>query len=199
MRKSLCVATFVAVCGLLIASVSADKKPAASGGVSIGQDAPGFSLTDQNGKTVSLADLKGKTVVLEWFNQTCPFVVRHYKAGTMTNTANKYKDKDVVWLAIDSSKAGASKNKAFGEANHISYSILSDDAHEATKAYGATNTPHMFIINKDGKIAYKGAIDNDPSGKNSSATNHVDAALAEITAGKTVSTPETKAYGCGIK
>src|SRR5437870_2129080 len=101
MRKSLRVLGSMLACTLIICSMGAAKDSKASGGVAVGDNAPAFQLADQNGKMVSLADLKGKTVVLEWFNANCPVVVRHYKAKTMTTLADKYKDKDVVWLAVD--------------------------------------------------------------------------------------------------
>jgi peroxiredoxin len=170
------------------------------GTAAIGKPAPNFTLKDQNGKSVSLADYKGKIVVLEWFNQGCPYVMRHYKAKTMTTTADKYKDKDVVWLAINTTAGKtADDNKASAEAWGIPYPILSDTSTSVAQAYGAKSTPHMFVIDKEGKLAYKGAIDDDPSADGGKAkTNYVAQALDEIVAGKPVSTPETKAYGCGV-
>jgi peroxiredoxin len=169
----------------------------------IGKMAPNFSLKDQNGKTVSLADFKGKTVVLEWFNQGCPYVVRHYKAKTMTTTADKYKDKDVVWLAINTTAGkSAEDNKTSAEAWGISYPILSDTTSSVAQQYGAKTTPHMYIIDKEGKLVYIGAIDDDSSAdgeKGDKATNYVAKALDEVLAGKPVSTPETKPYGCNVK
>src|SRR5688572_16979576 len=106
------VAALVAIALAFSVAVAEDKaaEPAAAktaGVAKIGEAAPSFSLKDQDGKTVSLADFKGKTVVLEWFNQQCPYVVRHYKSKTMTDTAAKYKDKDVVWLAINTTGKSA--------------------------------------------------------------------------------------------
>ena len=171
------------------------------GKAAIGKAAPNFSLKDQNGKTVSLADFKGKTVVLEWFNQGCPYVVRHYKAKTMTDTAAKYKDKDVVWLAINTTAGKtAEDNKASAEAWGISHPILSDTTSAVAQQYGAKTTPHMYIIDKDGKLVYNGAIDDDSSADGGKAKiNYVAKALDEVLAGKAVSTAETKPYGCNVK
>lgn len=173
-------------------------------GVKIGEMAPAFSLKDQDGKTVSLADYKGKIVVLEWFNDDCPVVVRCHKAKTMTTIANEFKAKDVVWLAIDSTNtkhANFGTNKDTLKEWGITYPVLQDADGKTGKAYGATNTPHMFIIGKDGKLAYMGAIDNDKSGNMPEAerTNYVKQALNQLVAGETVTTPETKAYGCTVK
>ena len=166
----------------------------------IGQMAPDFSLQDQNGKTVKLSDLKGKTVVLEWFNQGCPYVVRHYKTKTMIETANKYKDKDVVWLAINTTGKSAEDNKTTAQSWGIEYPILNDTTTQVAQQYGAKTTPQMYIIDKDGKLVYNGAIDDDSSAEGGNAkTNYVAKALDEVLAGKQVSTAETKPYGCGVK
>ena len=170
-------------------------------GVKAGDDAPAFSLQDQNGKTVSLSDYKGKIVVLEWFNEGCPFVQRHYKAKTMDTTAEKYKDKDVVWLAINSTEGSTNKsNKEAASSLNVNHPILNDADGATGHAYGAESTPHMFVINTDGKVAYSGAIDDNPSKEENKAdaTNYVDKALSEITTGKEVSVKRTQQYGCGV-
>ena len=172
-------------------------------GAAIGQAAPDFSLQDQNGKTVNLADLKGKIVVLEWFNEECPFVVRHYeKDKTMAQTAEKYASKDVIWLAVNSTNGKTNDdNKSIAGKWDIKYSILNDADGKTGKAYGAKTTPHMFIIDKEGKLAYAGGIDNDPQGEKSGAdrVNFVDKALGELAEGKAVSEPKSKQYGCTVK
>jgi peroxiredoxin len=172
----------------------------ANAGVKPGDDAPAFSLQDQNGKTVNLSDFQGKIVVLEWFNADCPFVQRHYKAKTMNDTNDKYKDKDVVWLAINSTAGKKpADNKSAAQSMNVDHPILADTESDVAKAYGAKSTPHMFIIDKNGKIAYEGGIDNDPDGdKGSGRVNYVDKALSEMLDGKPVSEPQTKQYGCGV-
>jgi peroxiredoxin len=166
----------------------------------VGATAPSFTLQDQNGKSVSLSDYAGKVVVLEWFNENCPFVQRHYKAGDISETASKYAGDGVVWLAINSTHDNTeATNKAAASAWNMDRPILDDASGTVGHEYGATNTPEIFIIDKDGKIAYEGAIDNDPRGdKSSDKVNYAAKALDEILAGKTVSEPETKAYGCTV-
>jgi peroxiredoxin len=162
--------------------------------------APGFTLTDQDGKTHSLSDYEGKLIVLEWTNTDCPFVKRHYDAKTMTTLADKYVPKDVVWLTINSSHYADQKmNKEFTEKYGITYPVLDDSGGKVGKLYGAKTTPHMFIINKDGMIVYEGAIDNDPAGDKEEITNYVEIALDELLAGKGVTTAETQPYGCSVK
>jgi peroxiredoxin len=170
-------------------------------GVSVGAKAPDFTLQNQNGKNVSLHEFAGKIVVLEWTNPECPFVQRVYKEKTMQTLASQYQDKGVVWLAINS---GASTTndaaKEWAAVQNISYPELNDASGTTGKAYHATNTPDMFIITSDGTVAYEGAIDNDPDGdKSSDKINYVHQALDEILSGKSVSTPQTKPYGCSVK
>lgn len=167
----------------------------------VGEKAPGFTLKDQNGNDVSLSDFAGKIVVLEWFNNECPFVVKHYKNGNMNSLAARYADKDVVWLAIDSTSShNAETAKKIAEEWKIDRPILNDSAGTVGKLYGATNTPHMYIIDREGKLVYKGAIDSDSGRKeNPNATNYVANALDELLQGKPVSQSETKAYGCTVK
>jgi peroxiredoxin len=171
------------------------------GSVAIGQPAPQFALQDQEGKTHNLADYNGKIVVLEWFNNECPYVVRHYQANTMGNLAKKYADKDVVWLAVNTT-AGKSNddNKSIAGEWNIGYPILNDSTGQVGKQYGAKTTPHMFIIDKGGNVVYAGGIDNDPRGnKSEDRVNYVDKALTELTSGQSISEPQTRPYGCSVK
>lgn len=167
----------------------------------VGSTAPSFILQDENGKPVSLADYTGKIVVLEWTNPECPFVKRHYQEKTMINLANEYKPKDVIWLAINSTATATNAiNKAWVTENNLSYPILNDSAGEVGHAYGAKSTPGMYVINKDGRIVYSGAIDNDREGSMTPSTrvNYVKKALDEVISGSAVSIPQTKSYGCGV-
>lgn len=181
-------------------------KAAAKAGAKIGDKAPAFTLTDVNGKTFTLADAtkEGKIVVLQWFNPECPAVrMHHEKNPTFKNMAAEFQGKDVVMVAINSGAAGkqgtgqeenANAAKEFG----MTYPVLLDESGEVGKLYGAKVTPHMFVIDKTGTLAYAGAIDNSKGAKLGD-TNYVVNAVNELLAGQTVTTAETKAYGCGIK
>ena len=174
---------------------------AGASAVKIGDKAPGFSLTDQSGKSVSLGDYSGKIVVLEWTNPECPFVQRHYEEKTMPTLAATYVPKGVVWLAINSGgDATTAIDKKWSDHNHLTYPVLDDASGRVGKSFGARSTPHLFIINTDGTLAYRGGIDNDPDGDKpvSSRVNYVQKALDELLAGKPVSIAETKSYGCGV-
>lgn len=173
----------------------------------IGEQAPDFSLKDLNGNEVKLADFKGKTVVLEWFNPECPFVKLSHTKGSLQGLAKK--QDGVVWLAINSGGEGkqgfgVEKNRSGAQTFGLEHPILLDPEGSVGRAYGATNTPHMYIIDPNGKLAYAGAIDNSPDGEGASPSdgklvNYVAQALEELAAGKPVSVPQTKAYGCGVK
>jgi len=160
--------------------------------------APAFTLENVDGKKVSLSDFAGKTVVLEWGKPQCPPWLRLHKAGVFKALAEKYKDKGVVWLQINSNRASdREKNRKFAEDEKLTFPYLDDHTQEVAKAYGAKRTPHIFIIDKTGVIVYDGAIDDDPQGKKEpdKRINYVDQALTELLAGKPVSVAQTAPYG----
>ena len=180
---------------LMCVSVLMIAVPVVAGdGVGVGEFAPDFTLTDTAGNKVSLSDFEGKTVVLEWLNPDCPFVQRHYKAGTMKKLATEYGGEGVVWLTINST------NYMDAAANDLPYTILVDQSGEVGHLYGARTTPHMYIIDGSGELVYNGAIDDDPrGGKGDGAINYVAAALDQALAGNAVTTAETTPYGCSVK
>jgi len=165
----------------------------------VGEAAPAFTLKDSNGKDVSLADYKGKVVVLEWVNIDCPIDRRVVESKLISTVHEKFKDK-TVWLAIDSTAAHtkADYDKTIA-AWKISYSYLNDASGKVGHLYDAKTTPHMYIIDKEGTLAYAGAIDDDPNGTNATKVNYVDKALTELLAGKTIEIKESKPYGCTVK
>src|SRR3954469_13596867 len=175
----------------------------------VGSAAPAFSLPDAKGKTHSLADYKGKYVVLEWFNPECPFVKKHYGSGNMQKLQQEFTGKGVVWLNIHSSAPGMEGNLTAEQAGAIFNSwkthqtaMLLDPEGKVGRAYGAKNTPHMFVINPEGKVVYEGAIDSKATPNPAdiaNSTNYVKVALDESMSGKPVSNPNTKPYGCSVK
>jgi peroxiredoxin len=190
------------VAGLLTAVCAVAAEPK-SGKAKIGEPAPQFSLLDQNGKTVNLSDYSGKTVVLEWFNPGCPYVQKFYNSGRMNELAKQAGSKDVVWLAINTTRGSTPEsNKETAARLQIDRPILSDDGGKVARMYGAKTTPHMFVIDKAGTLVYAGAIDDKPDTDPKTletAKNYVNAAIDELAAGKPVSVPETQSYGCGVK
>lgn len=177
--------------------------------VDVGQPAPDFSLTDLDGKVVKLSALRGHVVVLEWFNPGCPFVKASHTRGTLVDAAAKQVPKGVVWLAVNSAAAGkqgsgVEANRAAEREYGMRHPVLLDESGAVGRAFGATNTPGMMVIDRDGKLAYRGAIDNSPDGEGQAPAggtlvDYVSAALDDLSAGRPVRTPETKQYGCSVK
>jgi peroxiredoxin len=199
----------VSTAGLQAAPPTELPKTPGSQKAALGQPAPDFTLSDLDGKEVKLSDHRGKTVVLEWFNPECPFVKLSHGKGSLKGLAESHLKNGVVWLAINSGGPGRQghgldKNRAAQKDFGLSHPILLDEDGSVGKSYGATNTPHLFIIDAQGVLVYRGAIDNSPDGEGATPTggtliNYVTLALAELGAGKPLSTPETKAYGCSVK
>jgi alkyl hydroperoxide reductase subunit AhpC len=174
-----------------------------------GDAAPAFAVKNVKGEEVTLASQKGKVVVLEWVNYECPYVKKHYGSGNIPKLQEKYTGKDVVWITVNSSAEGAQgylaaadlAERSKKEGNKASQIVLDTDG-TVGKAYGAKTTPHLFVIDKEGKVAYNGAIDS----KNTtdvadieSADSYISAALDAVLAGKTVDKGKTAPYGCGVK
>lgn len=171
-----------------------------TGTAKVGAPAPDFKLKDLDGKERSLAEFKGKVVVLEWSNAGCPVCVRHAKGKTADKTMAAFKDKPVVWVNIDSTgDAKADDVKKFVKDNSLTAPYLLDPSGATGKAYGAKTTPHMFVIDQKGNLAYAGAIDDDNAGdKGEKAKNYVKDAVDALLKGSTVATTTTEPYGCKV-
>lgn len=202
-RRAALTAALFSAAALAAVSASAADEP------KIGAAAPAFQSVDSNGKPVALTDFKGKTIVLEWTNDGCPFVKKHYGAQNMQALQKKWTGKDVVWLSIISSPPGEQGFATGPEANKLTAdrgaapsAVLLDPKGEIGRIYRAQTTPHMFVIKPDGVLAFMGGIDDKPSTRAEdvkTAKNFVDEALDEVTSGKAVSTPTARPYGCTIK
>jgi peroxiredoxin len=175
----------------------------------VGDSAPSFTVTDSQGKTQSLDAYKGKYVVLEWHNEGCPYVKKFYQSGAMQKMQKEWTGKGVAWLVVDSSAPGSqgfadakTANEDMTKHNATPTAVLLDAKGDVAQAYGAKTTPHMFVINPDGKLIYNGAIDDKATTESSDiagAKNYVAQALTESMAGKSVSTTSTQPYGCSVK
>ena len=171
----------------------------------VGTSAPGFQLKGVDGKSYSLADFKGKVVVLEWVNPHCPFSDRHAREKTMIELARQHGE--VVWLGVNSTNPRSdnfetpAEYQAYIHQQGISYPVLYDESGATGHAYGARTTPHMFIVDPQGKIAYNGAIDDDPSGRKPKAqrVNYVGKGLDSERTGGKPDPASTKPYGCTVK
>jgi peroxiredoxin len=175
----------------------------------LGKPAPLFTAVDSDGKTWSLADLKGKVVVIETTNHDCPYVRKHYTAKNMQTQQREAAAKGVVWLTSASSATGEEGYVTASQANELTKSrdaapaaVLLDPQSRIARAYGATVTPHMYIIDASGILVYKGGIDSIASSDIADiakAKQYVRVGLGEVLAGKPVGDSSTRPYGCSLK
>jgi peroxiredoxin len=177
-------------------------------GPAIGQPAPNFSAVDADGRTRSLSQFRGKTVVLEWTNHECPYVKKHY-GGNMQAQQREATREGVVWLSIVSSAPGQQGHITGAQAKQVTASrnasptaMLLDPGGAVGRLYGAKTTPHMFVVNPQGRLVYAGGIDDVPTNKVEDlprAKQLVRLALADVKAGRAVATPTSRPYGCAVK
>jgi peroxiredoxin len=175
----------------------------------VGEPAPAFSAADTKGKTHNLSDYRGKWVVLEWHNQGCPYVKKHYEGGNMQKLQKEWAAKGVVWLSVISSAEGqqgyvtpSAADAYVATMKAAPAAVLLDPMGTVGHLYDAKTSPHMFVINPQGLLVYNGAIDDKPTADQAdlaTATNYVSAALSEAMAGRPVTTPTSRPYGCGVK
>lgn len=186
----------------LACAAPAAPAPAA---ISVGEPAPGFTLQDLDGDTVSLADHRGEVVVLEWINPNCPVSDRHAREQTMVDLVARHGD--VVWLAINSTNPdhrdhlAKADHQSWADGHGIEYTILYDESGDVGRAYGARTTPHMYIVDEAGTLAYNGAIDDDPPGRKAQTerSNYVQAGLTAHAGGTAIDPATTRPYGCNVK
>jgi alkyl hydroperoxide reductase subunit AhpC len=175
----------------------------------VGEAAPEFTATASNGKTFRLSDYRGKYVVLEWHNNGCPYVGKHYNSGNMQRLQKQWTSRSVVWFTILSSapaKQGyvtaSEENEYLAKMQAAPTAALLDPTGEIGHLYDAKTSPQMVVINPQGLVIYSGAVDDKPTTDLQdvpNATNYVSLALEEAMAGKQVQTAATRPYGCSVK
>ncbi len=187
----------------VILAASATAMAGEGKSVKIGDPAPNFTLTDTDGKKRSLSEYMGKIVVLEWTNTDCPVVQRCYKKNIIQETVGHVKklDKDVVWLAINSTNyTNNEQNATWIKRYDLSYPILLDIDGTVGHAYDARRTPHMFVIDRKGVLRYHGALDSaQDRPKPDKPVNYVVNAVHQLVGGETVAPYYMKPYGCSVK
>jgi peroxiredoxin len=177
--------------------------------IKVGETAPALQLRDTQGRAVNLVDFRGKTVVIEWFNPNCPFVQKHYGSNNMQSLQSKYSRQGVTWLVVNSTNPShqdylepSKLSERFAQLKGHATAVLMDADGKAGVAWGAKTTPHMFIVDPQGRLAYAGGIDDKRSSNPEdikSAKNYVAVALDQLKAGKPVEENNTRPYGCSVK
>jgi peroxiredoxin len=194
------LAMFVLTCLLLVGTAFAVK---------VGDAAPDFTGTDSNGQTHKLSEYKGKFVVLEWHNNGCPYTIKHYNSHNMQGLQKEWTVKGVVWFTIISSAPGqqgyvtaAQENDYMKKMGAAPTAAILDPSGAIGHEYSAKTTPHMIVIDPQGKIIYDGATDDHPTTEVSDiphSKNYVNAALQAAMSGQPVATASTRPYGCSVK
>ena len=188
---------------LVVLAASATAMAGDDTNAKIGEPAPNFTLTDSSGQKRSLSEYTGKIVVLEWTNTECPVVQRCYKNNAIQEAVAQVTklDKDIVWLAINSTNhTNTEQNASWIKRFDLSYPILLDNDGTVGHQYDARRTPHMFVIDKEGILRYQGALDSAyDKPKPDEAMNYVVNAVSQLVGGETVAPYYIKPYGCTVK
>lgn len=176
------------------------------GRVNIGTAAPAFTAKGADGHQHSLKDYAGKLVVLEWTSPVCPFTALKYQNGAMQALQRFAAAHAVVWLSIDTSAPGragyltpAAAQARVSKTQAIVTAFLFDVGGSIAGRYGAKTTPSFFVVGRDGRLAYQGAMDDQVFADEPIGHEYVKAALEDLMAGRAVRQPETKAQGCAIE
>lgn len=197
---------------VLLGTVAAATSPAHAtspdmpSALALGTTAPDFTLTDTTGTSVQLSSFRGSVVVLEWFNADCPFIVSAHGDGPLRTLPAEAEKQGVVWLTINSSAEGkqghgVARNTRAKDEYALPRAVLLDSTGDVGRLYGAKTTPHLYIVDKDGQLVYRGGLDNAPRGDVPAGGLQAffQNALDNVRSGKPVSPADTKAYGCSVK
>ncbi len=178
-------------------------------GAKVGDPMPAFSATSIDGVLLSNETLEDQTYVLEWTNDGCPFVKKHYNAGNMQATQTEATEAGAVWIQIISSAPGKQGYVTPEQARELNTSrdgapthVVLDEEGTLGKLFGAKTTPHMYIADRTDTLRYAGAIDSIPSASIAdieNAENYVISAITAINAGEEIETRQSKPYGCSVK
>ncbi len=173
----------------------------------VGDSVADFKLKNVDGKMVSLSDYhdqKGAIVIFDC--NTCPYS-RAYN-GRIIELNSKYAPKGFPVITINPNDPGISPGDSFKEMasqakkKGYEFPYLQDESQQVARSFGATNTPHVFVLKKDGqnfKVAYIGTIDNNSRDSSSATKKYVEDAVDALLGDRSVPTTRTKAIGCGIK
>lgn len=174
----------------------------ASASPEIGKTVDDFTGKTVDGRTVKLSDFKGKIIVLEWYNPTCPFVKKFYSVGKMQEFQTQVTSAGHIWISINTGGKVADLQATIKNDKNKASVIIDDTDGAIARLFEAKTTPHCFVINRDGVLVYKGAIDSIASTKSADiekATNYVLNAVSATQSNQKIEVTTTKSYGCGVK
>lgn len=165
--------------------------------VALGQTVEDFVLADVSGVTYRLSEYRATVVVITFWSAECP-VSADYDAY-FNGILDRYPDRQVVVLGIDSNVHYGQGEiaQAVGERG-VRFPVLRDADCAIADRFGALTTPHVFIVDAVGRLAYEGAVDDRTFRQREATINYVDQALAALLAGETPTIPHTQPYGCTI-
>jgi peroxiredoxin len=193
----------IAVAGIGLAGLA---QGSGLGRVDVGVQAPQFTAKGADGKQHSLRDYAGKLVVLEWTNPVCPFTAVKYKSGAMQALQRYAASRQIVWLSIDTAapdKAGyltpPAARARIAQTHATVTAFLFDVDGNIARSYGAKTTPSFFVVNRDGKLAYEGAMDDQVFADDTAGREYVKSALDDLVAGRRVQKTETQPQGCAVE
>lgn len=174
--------------------------------VDVGAQAPQFTAKGADGKQHRLRDYAGKLVVLEWTNPVCPFTAVKYKSGAMQALQRYAASREIVWLSIDTAapdKAGyltpSAARARIAQTHATVTAFLFDIDGSIARSYGAKTTPSFFVVNRDGRLAYEGAMDEQVFADQDTGREYVKSALDDLVAGRRVEKTETQPQGCAVE
>ena len=170
----------------------------------LGATAPDFSVAGTDGKNYSLADFESASTLVVFFTcNHCPFVVGSDEVTRAT--AEKFQDKGVAFIGINSNSEKTNPTDDFDQMvsrmkeHNFPWIYARDASQEVAQAYGALRTPHFYVFDADRKLAYCGRGVDQPRDNSKMQVNDLEKALAEVTAGQSVSVPLTNPIGCNVK
>ncbi|MGA1154093.1 MAG: thioredoxin family protein [bacterium] len=170
----------------------------------LGATAPDFSVAGTDGKNYSLADFESASTLVVFFTcNHCPFVVGSDEVTRAT--AEKFQDKGVAFIGINSNSEKTNPTDDFDQMvlrmkeHNFPWVYARDASQEVAQAYGALRTPHFYVFDADRKLVYCGRGVDQPRDTSKMQVNDLEKALAEVTAGQSVSVPLTNPIGCNVK
>lgn len=174
--------------------------------LNIGAPSPAFSAKGADGKLHRLRDYAGKIVLLEWTSPVCPFTAVKYQNGAMQALQRYAAAHGIIWLSIDTAapdKAGhlsaVAARARVAQTGAMITAFLFDADGSIARSYGAKTTPSFFVVDRNGKLAYQGAMDEQIFADQDTGREYLKTALADLLAGRRVSDPETQPQGCAIE